>query len=317
VVAQNSRINNNPFIEKAATILESEDLPHRSLSIVIPIGFAKDELKKIFSSISASDIHIEFLLVNDLACEDSSLSIESVIKNHPNHNIKVISNYFASPGLARNAGLELASGDYVTFTDSDDYVYANRMLKYLNFSDRAPDVLVGGYRIVTDSSSVISEHNPESWNYLTIGVNPGLWRFVIKKDLIQEKFSNLLLAEDQLFLVNLHFYDYNVISAEEYFYDYTVGVPNSLSSQFKNNFDLLRAFQAVAMEIDSTRTFTNLFNLVVFTRLFLTNLKRGNFNQRIRAIILWLEIAIKSPKLIAYSLALIPKIVFYSRRTIK
>ena len=91
------------------------------VSIIIPVYNAERTLCKCLDSILEQDLNnYEIILVND-GSKDSSLYIcNKYGSNH--HNISVINQNNEGVSSARNAGLDVAKGDWITFIDSDDYI---------------------------------------------------------------------------------------------------------------------------------------------------------------------------------------------------
>ncbi len=91
------------------------------VSIIIPVYNAERTLCKCLDSILEQDFNnYEIILVND-GSKDSSLDICNEYGSK-HHNISVINQNNAGVSSARNAGLEVAKGDWITFIDSDDYI---------------------------------------------------------------------------------------------------------------------------------------------------------------------------------------------------
>ncbi|MGP1590640.1 MAG: glycosyltransferase family 2 protein [Prevotella sp.] len=91
------------------------------VSIIIPVYNAEHTLCKCLDSILEQNFNnYEIILVND-GSKDSSLEIcKEYSSKH--QNISVINQNNAGVSSARNAGLEIAKGDWITFIDSDDYI---------------------------------------------------------------------------------------------------------------------------------------------------------------------------------------------------
>ncbi len=93
------------------------------LSIIIPVYNAEKYLERCVKSCMSQELaedEYEILLCND-GSTDSSLSIaEDFSRKH--NCIKVYSQENAGAGMARNLGLKHATGNYVIFVDSDDYL---------------------------------------------------------------------------------------------------------------------------------------------------------------------------------------------------
>lgn len=109
------------------------------LSIIVPVYNVEKHLGNCLDSIISSCDqcdNIEILLVNDGATDNSSEICDEYSKNHS--YIFTINKTNGGLASARNAGLEAAKGQYVTFIDSDDYLsegYINEICNNLNGED--------------------------------------------------------------------------------------------------------------------------------------------------------------------------------------
>ena len=96
------------------------------LSIIIPVYCVENTLDRCLESIvSQSYADFEIILVDDGSPDRSSALCDAWVEKDP--RIHVI--HKANGGLsdARNAGLEIAKGDFLTFIDSDDYIEAGTL----------------------------------------------------------------------------------------------------------------------------------------------------------------------------------------------
>ena len=91
------------------------------LSVIIPIFNCENYLNRCLDSL-CSDYweSLEIILVNDGSTDNSLIICESYAKKYA--NIHIISQTNGGVSRARNAGLDLAKGEYIFFLDSDDYV---------------------------------------------------------------------------------------------------------------------------------------------------------------------------------------------------
>lgn len=91
------------------------------LSIIVPIYNSECYLKRCIDSIlSQSFVDFELLLIND-GSTDTSLDIcNSYVSN--DERIKVIDKKNSGVSATRNAGLNIATGTWITFVDSDDWL---------------------------------------------------------------------------------------------------------------------------------------------------------------------------------------------------
>lgn len=91
------------------------------LSIIIPIYNVEKHLDKcVQSAINQTLQDIEIILVDDESPDNCPQMCDENAKQ--DSRIKVVHKKNGGLGFARNSGLEVATGEYVTFLDSDDFV---------------------------------------------------------------------------------------------------------------------------------------------------------------------------------------------------
>lgn len=92
-----------------------------SISVIVPIYNVEKYLDQCIQSLFSQTLeNIEIILVDDQSPDHCPELCDRYAEDHP--NIKVIHKKNAGLGMACNSGLELASGKYVAFLDSDDWV---------------------------------------------------------------------------------------------------------------------------------------------------------------------------------------------------
>ena len=101
------------------------------VSVIVPIYNVEKYIGKcILSIIEQTYKNIEIILVDDGSLDDSgNIADESATRDN---RIKVIHKANAGVSAARNSGLDAATGDFVCFSDGDDYVmpyYVEHLLK--------------------------------------------------------------------------------------------------------------------------------------------------------------------------------------------
>lgn len=88
-------------------------------SIIVPIYNARDYLRECLDSVlSQSCSDWECICVDDGSEDFSPFILDEYVKK--DSRFKVISNGHNGVGAARNAGMDIARGDYVVFLDADD-----------------------------------------------------------------------------------------------------------------------------------------------------------------------------------------------------
>lgn len=91
------------------------------ISVIVPIYNAETTLKKCIESIlDQCGVAIELILVDDGSTDQSRKICDGFAARYS--NIKVYSQKNAGPSSARNKGLQLATGSFISFVDSDDYL---------------------------------------------------------------------------------------------------------------------------------------------------------------------------------------------------
>ncbi len=96
------------------------------LSFVVPVYNVRDFLKECLQSLINQDWNhklYEIIVINDGSTDDS-LQIAQEIA-HQNTNIKIISQANKGLSMTRNRGIEEATGKYIWFIDSDDWIAKN------------------------------------------------------------------------------------------------------------------------------------------------------------------------------------------------
>lgn len=93
-----------------------------TISIIIPIYNSEKYLGMMVESVlQQTYTDFELILVDDGSTDDSVAMVESFARQ--DSRVRVIHKLNGGVSSARNAGIEVATGEYVVFWDNDDYVY--------------------------------------------------------------------------------------------------------------------------------------------------------------------------------------------------
>lgn len=118
------------------------------ISIIVPIYNSEEYLKECLNSlVNQTFKDIEIICVND-GSTDNSLEIVKHFAEKDSR-IKVINQENKGQSAARNAGLKIASGEWITFIDSDDYIDLNTYERALTVSN--VDVICFGIEVYGDN----------------------------------------------------------------------------------------------------------------------------------------------------------------------
>jgi len=91
------------------------------ISVIVPVYNAEKFLNNCIESVvHQSYTNWELLLIDDGSSDSSAEIMKAACKNDA--RIKEFHQKNAGPGIARNKGIEIATGDYIVFLDADDYI---------------------------------------------------------------------------------------------------------------------------------------------------------------------------------------------------
>lgn len=125
------------------------------LTIIIPVYNTEDYLERCLTSCLDQDIpetDYEIVVLNDGSTDGSLQIAHRIASSHP--CIRIVSQENGGLSRARNAGLREATGDYVWFVDSDDYLARNCLetLWYKCVEERLDVLGMGMFKVMQDGS---------------------------------------------------------------------------------------------------------------------------------------------------------------------
>ncbi len=114
------------------------------LSIIIPVYNVENYLSRCLESILNQTFNdFEIICVNDGSTDNSPAVLQKFKSN--DERIIIIDKKNEGSGVARNAGLSIAKGDYVYFVDGDDWIEENSLDKIiLKAAELNTDILIFG-----------------------------------------------------------------------------------------------------------------------------------------------------------------------------
>ncbi|MGL5123812.1 MAG: glycosyltransferase [Fusobacteriaceae bacterium] len=118
------------------------------LSIIVPIYMVENYLEECLESLyKIEGIKKEIILVNDGSPDNSYLIIESFKKKYPKETV-VIEKENGGLSSARNLGIKVAKGKYISFIDSDDFIDPVMFKKFFQegIKEKELDIIVGNMR---------------------------------------------------------------------------------------------------------------------------------------------------------------------------
>lgn len=226
---------------------------HRKVSIIIPVYKVEKYLKRCIESVvNQSYKNIEIILVNDGSPDKCGEICDSYARI--DNRIKVIHKENGGLSSARNVGLDIASGEYIMFVDSDDWIEEYSLEKLDKYMDMSYDIINFKFSFVKEGSKNIIElqSDPKEGyecdlisyiDKLFMGeLSFFIWNKLYKKDLFNEvRFPEGRNYEDLATIYKLYFNAKSIIVTDYTLYYYWLGNSNSITSNstVKNMTDYL------------------------------------------------------------------------------
>ncbi len=227
----------------------------KKVSIIVPVYNVKEYLRTCLDSLVGQSLKdIEIIVVDDGSTDGSSDIVREYEKKYPNI-IRAFYNENSGLSGARNFGLTKASGKYIGFVDSDDYVKRDLFLKAYNYAVKGDyDIVVFDWIVKSDKNEFISKanlnySNDPVKNYIIAA--PMAWLRLIKKDILDNfSYKKGMIYED-LEVVPSYVLKTKKIGFLDYAGYYYITRTTSIMNQKKFNKKFLDIF--VALESNKKR----------------------------------------------------------------
>ncbi len=244
---------------------------NKKISIIIPIYNSSQTLEKTLDSvINQNYTNLEIILVND-GSTDKSFEICKKYAEKDNR-IVIVNQQHKGVSEARNHGLDVATGDFISFVDSDDTMdkkFYNELINTQIVTNA--DIVVSNVKCVDDNNSFFPynndnlsrTYNKEEFMKLLLNFKIGnaVWGKLFKKDCVHDlKFKNIKINEDFIFF-------WDIVKKSEIFsvnfsvfYNYYVNTTFSLTKKkfTKENMSMIEHIDNVLNDVDSN--YSNLKN---------------------------------------------------------
>ena len=112
------------------------------LSVIIPVYNTEEYIEKCLDSIANQAMkNLEIIIVNDGSTDNSENIIEQWIERNPNIGAKYFKKENGGLSDARNYGVTKATGKYISFVDSDDYLEKGLYKNLEKYMDQDIDLI--------------------------------------------------------------------------------------------------------------------------------------------------------------------------------
>ena len=185
-----------------------------NLSIVALVYNLEKYLPRCLDSLVNQTLeNIEIICVDDGSTDSAPKIIDEYASKYPN-KVKAYHKKNGGEFTTRNYGLEKASGEYITFVDTDDYVEPNWAEKLYNAAkENNADLAVCGFeRIDLKTNKIVSKDMTGYGNTVKtitpmddfcVFINPAPWNKIFKLDKVKDlRFQNFRNFNDMIFLAS-------------------------------------------------------------------------------------------------------------------
>lgn len=231
------------------------------VSIIMPVYNVEKYLRQCLDSLFSQTLQeIEIIAVND-GSTDNSLHI---LEEYQRNNRQIMSIYTTeNRGVshARNYGMTKASGDYILFVDSDDFIELDMCEKLYSkaIADDNDIVICTRYNVYEDMHTGILkrdhiklEHINSSFNlnedkYELAHILPFPWDKLFKRELLSGmEFPLNMRFEDLVFVYQVVVKAKNIGIVDEPLYNYRKTAQGGFLNTFsKQTLDIVKAFELV------------------------------------------------------------------------
>lgn len=198
------------------------------LSIIIPVYNVEKYIERCIKSIYGINSRIkdvEIIIVNDGSQDNSINIVKSLNKNIP---FIIIDQENKGLAEARNTGLRHASGKYVYFLDSDDYIDLSRFISlYEKGKTEDADVIIGDFMFVIDEQKKENQYTIKTKSDIILpgesfflkfyrkNINTMVWRNIYKRKYLVD---NNLYFTSGIYHEDVNWTPFVIINAKKIYY---------------------------------------------------------------------------------------------------
>ena len=230
------------------------------VSIIIPVYNSEKYLRQCFDSVVNQTLKdIEIIIINDGSTDNTLKIVQEYATKYK--NIKVIDKQNEGCYKARNIGLETATGEYIAFLDSDDYIEHNIYEKlFLKAKQTDADIVSSNYYISQDnklkivdfssSAKLLKKTNNNLIGAENVLLDAIIWSRIFKRQMLIDKgikfHSDIYMADDAFFQIVTMLNSEKIVYIPDILYTYRISRKDSITTSYnEKNFDCIK----VAKEI--------------------------------------------------------------------
>jgi len=220
------------------------------VSVIVPVYKVEKHLRTCVNSvINQSYQNWELILVNDGSpdncpqiCDDYAAS---------DSRIKVVHKKNEGVSIARNIGLDISVGHYVSFLDSDDFWNISYLDKMTTMATKnKADLVQCRFIVGNETTFPKTKHSKKTRTFdnhtifLEGHANIIIWAKLFKRHLLEDiRFAENKLFEDEFFTWKCYYNSKKIVVSNEPLYYYTKNPTSTMAKHFiKPRLDFLEAY---------------------------------------------------------------------------
>lgn len=223
------------------------------VSIIIPVYNVSAYIERsLKSALNQSYPNIEYILINDGSPDDSFDKVKAIVSQSERKDQVVLHDQKENKGIAitRNKGLDLSSGDYLFYLDSDDELPLDSIEKLMLLANEFhPSFVIGNYEVLKNNESKVFKYKNKSIilsgesvlnTFLKKGWNDMPCNKLLSKDLFLDgkcRFMDNIVHEDTLWCFELAQNTSSIVYCDDITYIYHIRSNSITQKKNKKNFD--------------------------------------------------------------------------------
>lgn len=234
------------------------------ISVIVPVYNMEIRLKKCIDSLVNQTLKdIELIIVNDGSKDNSLKIIKEYQKTH--NNIKIIDKKNGGIGAARNDGIKIATGEYIAFVDSDDYIELDMFEKmYKTIKKEKACIVVCNYKTFNEmDNNIIYNNIVAETNITTFDKNPEMlnkihympWNKLYKKELFDKtKYPINVKYEDLNTIIKVFAKAKKIVPVNDYLYNYLLNPTGETLTVNKKILDILIILEDIVVFFNNKKS---------------------------------------------------------------
>lgn len=199
------------------------------VSVIVPVYNGENYIRDCFNSILGQTLkELEIIVINDGSTDQTREIIDEYKEKYP-QIIQCITKENEGQGKARNIGINMAKGEFVTFVDSDDKIAPTMLEEMLERAkEEQAEVVICDYNEITENKKIlkkaISQRTEDLKRDYIVSV-AGPCNKLIQTDLLKKNslyFLETGIYEDIAMIPLLGIYANKMVYLEKAFYDYYI-----------------------------------------------------------------------------------------------